>query len=280
MVLISAVNAGHLLNLKMKISICADDIGQDPAIAQGCLRLFELKRINQISVLSQAPYVAQDAQSITLARSQGLQVGLHFNLTLPFAHSSFSMQLNQLIVMSQLRLLPVEKIRQSFDSQIKTFEDIFQFKPDFIDGHQHVHQFPQIREALIHQVLHHYSGVLPWIRSTVLPSKTNQLPQAFKCNLLNVLGGSTFLHLLKQNNISCNNGFLGVYGFNVPDSNSYGDLMRQWLSISQEGTLLMCHPAIQKVDNDAIGNQRPIEFSYLESNQFLDDLNLTRCQIF
>jgi len=280
LVLISVVNAGHLLNLKMKISICADDIGQDPAIAQGCLRLFELKRINQISVLSQAPYVEQDAQSITVARRQGLQVGLHFNLTLPFAHTLFHMPLNQLIAMSQLRLLPVEKIRQSFDSQIKTFEDIFQFKPDFIDGHQHVHQFPQIRDVLIHQVIHHYLGVLPWIRSTVLPTKTNQLPEAFKCYLLNVLGGSTFLHLLKQNNISCNNGFLGVYGFNALNIDSYGDLMRQWLSIAQEGTLLMCHPAIRKVDNDAIGNQRPIEFRYLESNQFLDDLNLTGCQIF
>jgi len=280
LVLISVVNAGHLLNLKMKISICADDIGQDPAIAQGCLRLFELKRISQISVLSQAPYVVQDTPSIILARSQGLQVGLHFNLTLPFVHTSFSMPLNQLIMMSQLRLLPIEKIRQSFDSQIKTFEDIFQFKPDFIDGHQHVHQFPQIREVLIHQVLHHYSGVLPWIRSTVLPSRTNQVPQAFKCNLLNVLGGSTFIHLLKQNNISCNNGFLGVYGFNVQDIKSYRDLMQQWLSMAQEATLLMCHPAIRPVDNDAIGNQRPIEFSYLESNQFLDDLNLSGCQIF
>ncbi len=280
MVLTLVVNDGLLQNLNMKISICADDIGQDPAITQGCLRLFELKRISQISVLSQSPYVSQDAQSITLARSQGLQVGLHFNLTLPFPHSSLHMPLNQLIMMSQLRLLPVEKIRQSFDSQIKTFEDIFQFKPDFIDGHQHVHQFPQIREVLIHQVLHQYSGVLPWIRSTVLPSKTNQLPQAFKCNLLNFLGGSTFLHLLKQNNISCNNGFLGVYGFNALDVNAYGELMRQWLSFAQEGTLLMCHPANQRVDNDEIGKQRPIEFNYLASNQFLDDLNLSDCRIF
>ena len=264
----------------MKISICADDIGQDPAITQGCLHLFELKRISQISVLSQAPYVAQDAQSITLARSQGLQVGLHFNLTLPFGHPSFNMPLNQLILMSHLRLLPVEKILQSFDSQLKTFEDVFQFKPDFIDGHQHVHQFPQIREVLISQVLHHYADKLPWIRSTALPSNTNQLPHAFKCNLLNFLGGSTFLHLLKQNNIPYNNGFLGVYGFNAPDIHSYRALMLQWLSLAQEGALLMCHPANQQVENDGIGKQRPIEFNYLESNQFLDDLSLNDCKIF
>jgi len=264
----------------MKISICADDIGQDPAITQGCLHLFELKRICQISVLSESSYVSQDAQSIALARSQGLQVGLHFNLTLPFGRRSFSMPLNQLVLMSNLRLLPVEKIQQSFDSQIKTFEDIFQFKPDFIDGHQHVHQFPQIREVLIRQVLHHYAGTLPWIRSTVLPSNTNHLPQAFKCNLLNILGGSTFLHLLMQNNISSNNGFLGVYGFNAPDIDSYRSLMLQWLSLAQEGTLLMCHPANQPVINDAIGKQRPIEFNYLASNQFLDDLNLNECSIF
>ncbi len=280
MVLISVVNVGHLQNLNMKISICADDIGQDPAITQGCLRLFELKRISQISVLSTSPYVAQDAQSISLARRRGLQVGLHFNLTLPFGHPPLNMSLLQLMMMSQLGLLPVEKIQQSFDFQLKTFEDIFQFKPDFIDGHQHVHQFPQIRDVLIHQVLHHYSDALPWIRSTVLPRNTTQLPQAFKCNLLNVLGGATFLQLLKQNKISCNNGFLGVYDFNAPDISSYRILMLQWLSLAQEGTLLMCHPANQQVDNDAIGKQRPIEFNYLESTQFLDDLSQHGCQLF
>ena len=264
----------------MKISICADDIGQDPAITQGCLRLFELKRISQISVLSESPYVAQDAQSIILARSQGLQVGLHFNLTLPFGHPPLNMPLNQLILMSHLRLLPVEKILQSFESQLKTFEDIFQFKPDFIDGHQHIHQFPQIREVLITQVLHHFADELPWIRSTALPSNTNQLPNAFKCHLLNVLGGSTFLNLLNQNHISCNNGFLGVYGFNAPDINSYRALLLQWLSLAQEGILLMCHPANRQVDNDGIGKQRPIEFNYLASNQFLDDLSRSDCRIF
>ena len=280
MVLISVVNVGHLLNLKMKISICADDIGQDPAITQGCLHLFELKRISHISVLSESPYVAQDAPSITLARNQGLQVGLHFNLTLPFGNPSLKMPLNQLILMSHLRLLPIEKIFQSIESQLKMFEDIFQFKPDFIDGHQHVHQFPQIREVLISQVLHHYADELPWIRSTVLPSNTYQLPYAFKCHLLNFLGGSTFLHLLKQNHISCNNGFLGVYDFNALDMSSYQALMLQWLSLAQEGNLLMCHPANQGVENDEIGKQRPIEFNYLASNQFLDDLNQNDCKIF
>ncbi|BDW12355.1 cellobiose phosphorylase [Polynucleobacter sp. SHI8] len=264
----------------MKISICADDIGQDPAITEGCLHLFELKRISQISVLSQSPYVAQDAPSIILARSQGLQVGLHFNLTLPFGNPPLNMPLNQLILMSQLRLLSAEKIQQSFDSQLKTFEDIFQFKPDFIDGHQHVHQFPQIREVLITQILQHYSDALPWIRSTLLPSHTTHLPQAFKCHLLNVLGGSTFYQLLKQNKLSCNNGFLGVYGFNAPDVSSYRTLMLHWLSFAQEDTLLMCHPANQMVSNDGIGKQRPIEFNYLKSKQFLDDLSLHQCRVF
>ncbi len=280
MVLILVVSVGHSQNHNMKISICADDIGQDPAITEGCLRLFELKRISQISVLSQGHFDAQDAQSITSARNLGLEVGLHLNLTLPFDNQSLIMPLNELIIKSHLRLLPVEKIRQSFDSQLKTFEDIFQFKPDFIDGHQHIHQFPQIREVLITQVLHQYLDDLPWIRSTVLPKKIHQLPNALKCRLLNVLGGTTFLSLLKLNKIPCNNGFLGVYNFDAPDLGSYRTLMLKWLSLAQEGTLFMCHPANTQVHGDEIGKQRPIEFNYLESNQFLEDLNLHDCRIF
>jgi predicted glycoside hydrolase/deacetylase ChbG (UPF0249 family) len=79
-------------------------------------------------------------------------VGLHFNLTLRFRENDFCLPLNQLILLSQLRLLPLQKIRHQLTNQIKLFEDTFQFQPDFIDGHQHVHQFPQISDEVIEGV--------------------------------------------------------------------------------------------------------------------------------
>jgi predicted glycoside hydrolase/deacetylase ChbG (UPF0249 family) len=264
----------------MNISICADDIGQDPAIAEGCLELFALGRLNQISVLSQSPFIKDHLQQISLARQQGLQVGLHFNLTLPFNDTTFCMPLGRLVLQSHLGLLSKRSIQQALDAQVKQFEDLFQFSPDFIDGHQHVHQFPQIRDLLIELAMHCYRDHPSlWMRSTVLPPKTNGLPQASKAFLLNFLGGHTFLKQLDQFNISHNAGFLGVYGFNAPSPNAYGGLMKKWLAYAQENTLMMCHPANREVRNDAIGRQRPIEYAYLKSDRFLEDLQSNHCQV-
>lgn len=264
----------------MNISICADDIGQDPAIAEGCLELFELGRLNQISVLSQSPFIKDHLQEISLARERGLQVGLHFNLTLSFNNVSFFMPLGRLVLLSHLGLLNTRLIQQALDIQIKQFEDQFQFRPDFIDGHQHIHQFPQIRDLLIALAMDRYQDHLAfWMRSTVLPPRTEGLPQPSKAYLLNFLGGHAFLKQLNQFNISHNAGFLGVYGFNAPSPNAYGNLMKKWLALAQENTLIMCHPANRGVLCDAIGLQRPIEYAYLKSDQFLEDLQSNHCQV-
>jgi chitin disaccharide deacetylase len=264
----------------MNISICADDIGQDIAITDAAIALFTQQRLNKISVLIDGPVVQYRLSEICALRSQGLQVGLHFNLTLPFAKNRFCLPLNQLIILSQLRMLPTSKIAKQIDSQMKLFEDTFQFKPDFLDGHQHVHQFPQIRDKVIAYVKQNVPlDSKFWIRSTRLPFATKSIPEQFKCNLLNILGGHHFQELLKLEKIHHNQGFLGVYGFNARDSIAYRSLMQKWLGSAQDNTLIMCHPATHSLINDAIGQQRPIEYSYLISDQFLQDLKEHHCQL-
>jgi predicted glycoside hydrolase/deacetylase ChbG (UPF0249 family) len=263
----------------MNISICADDIGQDPAINDGCLELFNLGRLSQVSVLSQAPYLQSHRVELTKARDAGLQIGLHFNLTLAFEKSIFNTSLNQLILLSQLRLLDPLLIQKSLILQIDTFENTFQFSPDFIDGHQHVHQFPQIREVLIAEMIRRYGQQTPWVRSTVLPNISKKIPDAFKCRLLNILGGTYFLQLLKQHNIPHNHGFLGVYGFDARTAEDYQQNMQRWISLAQEDTLLMCHPANRLVEEDPIRSARVIEYNYLKSQRFAEDLNMKNLQI-
>lgn len=281
MVLISAAKIGLLLKHNMKISICADDIGQDESITDASLDLFNQQRLNKISVLIQGPAASHRVQEISSARENGLEVGLHFNLTLRLNDKDFYMSLNQLIILSQLRLLPSLKIYEQIDKQLKLFEDTFQFKPDFIDGHQHVHQFPQVREELIRVIkifdLNHPTF---WIRSTILPTIKKDIPEKFKCKILNILGGYQFVQELNKAKIQHNNGFLGVYSFNAPNISAYRHLMQKWLSFSEPNALIMCHPALSNVENDAIGKQRKVEFEYLSSNQFIEDLEQFNCKLF
>ncbi len=264
----------------MSLYICADDIGQDPAINDGCLELFYLGRLSQVSVLSLAPHVKSYQLPLLNARAKGLQIGLHFNLTLTFPNAVYVQPLTRLMYLSQLRLLDIKMIRNSFLQQINTFTESFGFLPDFIDGHQHVHQFPQIRDVFLECLLTTYPDVSSaWVRSTVLPSNHANLPNPFKCHLLNILGGNTFLKQLKQHSIPHNDGFLGVYDFMAGSISAYRFLMQRWLSVANDASLIMCHPASQKIDNDVIGSQRPIEFEYLKSDLFLEDLQLANVVI-
>jgi predicted glycoside hydrolase/deacetylase ChbG (UPF0249 family) len=264
----------------MSIYICADDIGQDPAINDGCLELFYLGRLSQVSLLSLAPHVRSYQQPLLNAHKKGLQIGLHFNLTLHFPSAVYSQPLTRLMYLSQLRLLDISLIRDSFLQQMNAFIDIFGFLPDFIDGHQHVHQFPQIRDVLIEYLLRSYNNASSvWVRSTVLPTYHANLPHPFKCHLLNFLGGNHFIKELHQRSIPHNQGFLGVYDFEACSIPAYRSLMQRWLSLANDQSLIMCHPAAKKVDNDAIGLQRPIEFAYLKSDLFLEDLQASNVLI-
>ena len=55
---------------------------------------------------------------------------------------------------AMLRRLKPQKIAVEVGAQIKAFAAAFGRLPDFIDGHQHVHVFPQVREAVIAAVRH------------------------------------------------------------------------------------------------------------------------------
>jgi chitin disaccharide deacetylase len=262
------------------LSICADDIGQDPSINDGVLHLFSNGRLSHASVLTFAPYVKTHRDALIEARQQGLQVGLHFNLTLAFDGHLYCQDLNNLILRSQLRALPTQTILFELQQQFNRFAEIFGSLPDFIDGHQHVHQFPQIRELLLQEILLRYpSDQKPWLRSTVLPQASAQIPESFKAHLLNWLGGNRFKQQLDDAGLQHNAGFLGVYGFNAPSTTAYRSLMQMWLRCAVNNTLVMCHPASYAVNHDAIGAQRPIEFAYLNSAEFLEDLEQNHLKI-
>ncbi len=264
------------------IQICADDFGQDPLINEAIFKLFEAKRLSATSVLIEGSHVTSCIQDIQKAHNNGLEVGLHFNLTLNFPNieGQCIKPLFQWILLSQLGLINTNQVRQAFVSQLSRFEDLFGFMPDYIDGHQHVHQFSGIGQVLLDEVFNRYSkNELPWIRNTLLPSGATNIPQVTKCLILQLLGGKQFKKLLSMTNIPSNAGFLGVYGFNAPTEASYRALAQAWLKNSRSNTLIMCHPAVSSVVNDAIGHQRPIEFNYLSSDAFQEDLELFNISI-
>jgi predicted glycoside hydrolase/deacetylase ChbG (UPF0249 family) len=273
---------GFQIGMKKVIQLCADDFGQDPLINEAVFSLFYQKRLSATSVLIDGAHVASSVLDLQSAHKDGLEVGLHFNITLAFPQAILQniKPLYQWILLSQLSLLNQDEIERAFQLQLTKFEDTFGFMPDYIDGHQHVHQFPQIGKIILDEVLKRYSNrSLPWIRNTLRPNNTHNIPQFSKAIVLEVLGGRSFFTLLNSYKVPSNSGFLGVYGFNAVSETAYRELILAWLTNAKSNTLIMCHPAIDVVNHDAIGRQRPIEFNYFSSDTFQDDLDLQHLTI-
>lgn len=193
-------------------------------------------------------------------------MGLHFNLTESHDGRWWARPLTQVIAMAYSRRWSVAEMRTQWRHQLEMFEQVMGVPPDFVDGHQHVHQLPVVQEALAQELVARYVPVQrPWVRSTRPAGALWRHPKAA---VLGLLGGWTSSRRWSRAGLQTNSGFAGVYGFDAADTAAYGRLVAQWLRQMEDGALMMCHPATFVYPADVIGQQRWIEFSYLMSDAF------------
>ena len=246
-----------------RILLCADDYALHPAVDDAVQQLAAQGRLSATSCMTTAPRWREAARHLPALRQQ-LAVGLHFNLTEGHGAAP-SARIGQVITQGYTGQLTVAAMRDAWRRQLDAFEDALGTPPDYVDGHQHVHQLPGIRTAMLQELTQRYGTARPWIRSTMPAGRLRWQPKAA---VIALLGGYTLTHQLQAQHWPTNQGFGGVYGFDAPTPDAYGQHMAQWLAACGDGSLLMCHPASGPVDGDAIGLQRPIEFAYLQSAAF------------
>lgn len=247
-----------------RIVVCADDFGMNSEIDAGILSLAQLGRLSATSCMAGAPMFKQDAPAL---KASGLQAGLHLNFTEALGSSGLFLPLSGLIVRAYARRLDFEVVRGQIIRQLDMFEDVMGRAPDFVDGHQHIHQLPQIRTALLAELVQRYGAKLPWLRYTgVRAQPTIPLRLRSKAQVIQVLGANRLAHLARGWGFTLNAGFLGVYDFQGGAAN-YAALLQSWLSHAQAGDVLMCHPASRANASDGLGEQRAAEFQVLAGEQ-------------
>src|SRR5262249_39603680 len=105
------------------------------------------------------------------ATKQRVAIGLHVTLTAPFVPLTRNFAplrdgkfppLASLLMLSMQRRLKAELLAAEVAALLRTFVDHLGRPPDFIDGHQHVHLFPQIRDAVLHVAQKQAPGA--WVR--------------------------------------------------------------------------------------------------------------------
>ena len=245
--------------------LCADDYALHPLVDEAVQQLTLAGRLSATSCMTTSPFWPQAAAALKPLRPR-LSVGLHFNLTESHGGQHCAQALGTVIRQTYAHQLTKAQMHKVWQVQPDAFEQVMGTPPDFIDGHQHVHQLPGLRTAMLQELQSRYAAhEMPWVRSTAPAAGLWRSPKAA---IIALLGGWGASRQLRQARIPMNKGFGGVYGFDAPDAARYGAQMAGWLPHMSDGGLLMCHPASDVVEGDAIGKQRPVEFEYLMSDAF------------
>jgi len=150
----------------------------------------------------------------------------------------------------------------------RDFAAAFGRAPDFVDGHQHVHLFPQIREETLAAVKRAAPAARVRQCGSTLPPRI--LLQDFKTLALSVLSRG-FRRRAAALGLATNPAFAGVYGLD-PDTD-FAALFPRFLQGLPDNGLVMCHPG--QVDAqlrrlDPLTDLRETEYRYFAGDSFLE----------
>lgn len=246
--------------------LSADDYAQGGAIDHAILNLIRMGRLTATSCMTLSPRWPEAATELTPEIRQQADIGLHLDFT-QFSHPVRHPH-PQLIMHSLLRSLDEQQVRATIALQLDAFEQAMGSAPDYVDGHQHVHQLPQIRSALLAELQSRYAGKLPWIRLS------RPMHDGWKGRVISALGSSAMRKQAATCRFSLTDGLLGVYGFDHT-ADEYFLQVKRWLKIAVDQTrhgyisALMCHPGLVSASAaDPIRQARPVEYEVLAGPAF------------
>jgi predicted glycoside hydrolase/deacetylase ChbG (UPF0249 family) len=269
-----------------RIWLCADDYGISPGVNRAIRDLIERGRINATSVMVVGPAIGRDevgALVSVAANSPRCAIGLHVTLTAPFRpltmhfkpiDGGMFLRFPKLLRAGLLRRLDTEIIGAELTVQLAAFSDLFGRQPDFVDGHQHVQLFPQVRDAFLAAVKEAAPGA--WVRQGGRNARLSRRLGAPKALFLDLLSAQ-FRARAARADIAFNPGFAGAYDFSR--QSDFGVLMRQFLDGLPEGGLIMCHPGFVDetlISLDPLTVQRENEHAFLGGEHFAHLLAVNR----
>ena len=258
------------------IWLCADDYGLSPAVSATIRDLIVRHRINATSVMVVAPSFSPDeASALDAAAGPHAAIGLHVTLTAPFRPLSAGfaptrdgafLPLAAMAGRALAHWLRPEDLEVEVARQFSAFHAAFGRTPDFVDGHQHIHVFPQIRETLLRLV----REIAPqaWLRQcgrSAAASKSFADPKGFVLDMLS----ARLARLAARAGVRTNPAFAGTYSF-APNAD-FAALFPGFLDGLPDGGVVMCHPG--KVDDelrrlDPLTNLREREYAYFLRDEF------------
>ena len=244
------------------IVLCADDYGIAPGVGRAIRDLLDRGRLSATSCMVVSPDFAAEGRLLTPYVGRA-DIGLHLTLTQ-------DRSLGRLMLAAYTRRLDRQEMAAEVDRQIARFSQIVGRPPDFIDGHQHVHLLPGLREAVAAAAARNgaYLRLTDEPISAILRGAISPGKAAFLSLLSRPLARRA-----KRLGIAHNHGFRGARNFAEPGP--FGSLFRRMIAQAPAGCLVMCHPGLidaALAGRDPVTQSREAEYRYLLSEEFLADL--------
>ena len=264
--------------VQRRIWLCADDFGISPAVNAAIRDLVVRRRLNATSALVVAPsFQRSEAAALNVLNSIAprVAIGLHLTLTGPFRPLSKGFKplsegaflpLTAVARRAIMHQLEPDALAAEIACQLDSFVASFGRAPDFVDGHHHVHVFPQISDALF--------AVVPkaapnaWLRQCGRVGPFAQRLADHKGLVLDILS-YLFRRRAAALGLRTNPAFAGTYEFN--DAADFAALFPRFLERLPDGSVVMCHPGFVDAELqrlDPLTTLREREYAFFAGDTF------------
>jgi predicted glycoside hydrolase/deacetylase ChbG (UPF0249 family) len=278
-----------------RLVLCADDFALSDGVSRAIVTLAAAGRISATGAMTNRPHWRAWSREIA-GHAARIDIGVHLNLTAgepiaPMPRLCPSGSLPALSVVMRAALLSGDvraEIRAETARQIDAFEQAMGRRPDFIDGHQHVHAMPGVRRPVIEELVRrvtlkrpegdHARPHVPYVRD---PSDSIAAIRARgvavrKALVISGLAAG-FGRVVRAAGLATNQGFSGVSTFDP--ARDFAADMRRFLLMPGQSHLVMCHPG--HVDDtlrrlDPVVDSRESEFLVLSEGRWLEGHQLVR----
>jgi chitin disaccharide deacetylase len=263
---------------RRRIWLCADDFGISSAVNTAIRDLVVRGRLNATSALVAAPsFHRSEAIALNVLNSAAprVAIGLHLAFTAPFRPLSKHFQpLNEgtfLPLATTARhaimyRLDYDALVAEITSQMQRFLDTFGRAPDFVDGHHHVHLFPQISDAVLEVVPR--TAPDAWLRQCGRAVPLAERLADHKGLVLDILS-YRFRRRAAALGLRTNPAFAGTYEFDAKAN--FAALFPRFLDRLPDGSVVMCHPGFVDAELqrlDPLTTLREKEYAFLASDAF------------
>lgn len=259
------------------VILCADDYGLSDGVSRGIAELAEMGRLSATGAMANLPGWRRAAPDLKPLKGR-IGVGLHLNLTagaplgaMPrLAPAGRLPALTDLMAKAFRGQLDKAETAGEIARQLDAFEEAYGETPSFIDGHQHVHVLPGVREPLF-EVLkaRGYAGRV-WLRNPADRMASILRRSIGQGKAIIVKGFARgFTEEAQAAGFSTNQGFSGFAPFDL--SVPAVRIFETAFSHLGPMPLVMCHPGY--VDDelrtlDPAVESRVAELNYLKSDAF------------